>query len=494
MREFFNSKYFKWGMVIFTPLAMVALLVIFLLRMGYFVAGVGTIFHALEPFIYGGIIAYILRPIYNACRGFFEKRLMNWGIKRQDRAVLLSRIISVLLAMLLLIAVVVGLFIAVIPQFVNSAYELITKVPAYSDNFVSMINHADFIKDEWKQLITENWDLIMNRVYEWRDTTLMPYLQELLVKISAGLVDMAHTVFNLFIGLIVCVYILLSKSTFTAQSKKLLYSLFSKENANTVLDGFRFVDRVFSGFVSGNVIDSAVVGIITFIVLTIFQWPYPLLIAALVGVTNLIPFFGPFIGAIPSAVLIFSESPIQALYFLIFIVILQQFDGNVLKPKIYGQAVDLPSFWTLFAILVGGSLFGIAGLLLGVPVFTVIYTFITWLIDRRLRKKNMPDDTTDYYRLDRINEETGEAEYLSEDYLRERRQKNKAEKRARRALKKEQAQVPARTSEFHQNRPLEEILREKGLDEEEIERVEHELEDIVGDIVKDLEAIDDQNQ
>ncbi|MBQ1302260.1 MAG: AI-2E family transporter [Firmicutes bacterium] len=491
MREFFKSKYFKWGMVLFTPLAMVALLVIFLLRMGFFVSGLGALWGAMAPFIYGGIIAYILRPIYNACRSFFEKKLIQIGVKKQSRAVLLSRIISVLIALALLLTVVVGLFMAVIPQLVESTYELVTKVPAYSDHFMGTVNNMEFIKPEWRRLIAENWDTIMKRVYVWRDATLMPYLQELLVKISAGLVDMAHTVFNLFIGLIVCVYILLSKSTFTAQSKKLLYSIFSTENANTVLDGFRFVDRVFSGFVSGNVIDSAVVGLITFVVMSVFHWPYPLLIAALVGVTNLIPFFGPFIGAIPSVVLIFSENPLQALYFLIFIVVLQQFDGNVLKPKIYGQAVDLPSFWTLFAILVGGSLFGIPGLLLGVPVFTVIYTFVSWLIDRRLVKKSLSEDTTDYFRLDRINARTGEAEYLSENFMKERKQRNKEEKKIRQALKKEQASIPKKASLFHQGKPLEEILREKGLDEDEIELVENQIEGLV----KELEEnADDQDQ
>jgi len=225
--------------------------------------------------------------------------------------------------------------------------------------------------------------------------------------------------------------------------------------------------------------------------MSIFHWPYPLLIAALVGVTNLIPFFGPFIGAIPSVVLIFSENPLQALYFLIFIVVLQQFDGNVLKPKIYGQAVDLPSFWTLFAILVGGSLFGIPGLLLGVPVFTVIYTFVSWLIDRRLVKKSLSEDTTDYFRLDRINARTGEAEYLSEDFMKERKRRNKEEKKIRQALKKEQASIPMKASLFHQGKPLEEILREKGLDEDEIELVENQIEGLV----KELEEnADDQDQ
>ncbi|MBQ3389578.1 MAG: AI-2E family transporter [Firmicutes bacterium] len=494
MKEFFQSKYFKWGMVIFTPLAAVALLVIFLLKMGIFISAIGALLNAMMPFIYGGILAYILRPIYNGCRGFFEKKLIKWGVKNPRRAVLISRIISVLLSILLLLTVVVGLFIAVIPQLVNSTYELITKVPAYSDHFTDMINNASFMKDEWKLYINDNWDKIMEKIYEWRDARLMPYLQELLVKISAGLVDMAHTLFNLFIGLIVCIYILLSKSTFTAQSKKLLYSLFSKENANTVLDGFRFVDRVFSGFVSGNVIDSAVVGLITFICMSIFHWPYPLLIACLVGVTNLIPFFGPFIGAIPSAVLIFSENPLQALYFIIFIGVLQQVDGNLLKPKIYGSAVDLPSFWTLFAILVGGSLFGIPGLLLGVPVFTVIYTFISWLIDRRLVKKSLSEDTTDYFRLDRINPHTGQAEYLSEDFMKERRLKHKEEKRIRQTLKKEQANYPMQPSILHQGRPLEEILREKGLDEDEIELVEQHLEGILDDITGETEDGNDTDQ
>ena len=528
MREFFRSKYFKWGLVVFTPLAMVALLVIFLLRLGFFVSVLGAIGHALMPFIYGAIFAYILRPIYNFFRVRFDKRLQPQESKNPVRTENLSRTFSVLITLALLLIVLVGLFLAVIPQLVSSVYDMVTKLPDYTANFEQMVKDSTFLKDQWKTVILDNWDPIVDKVNEWRDTSAIPFLQDQLAKVSEGLAGVAKTAFNLLIGLIVCIYILVSKSTYLAQSKKLLYSMFTTERANVILDGFRYVDRIFSAFVSGNVIDSAVVGLITFVCMSLFHWPYALLIACLVGVTNLIPFFGPFIGAIPSAVLIFSENPITAIYFLFFIGVLQQVDGNFLKPKIFGQAVDLPSFWTLFAILVGGSLFGLPGLLLGVPVFTIIYSFITWAVNHKLEEKDLPSDTALYYRLDEIDDQTLEFGYLPEDYRRRKQRKTSRMEtilrgmkhgtkdqgeadesdaakpaadvpevrdtadvpEAEKAAEKPAARAPAKELLFSQDKSLNEILQEQGLDDEKIGRVEKLLEALL----KELEEENDPDQ
>ena len=195
---------------------------------------------------------------------------------------------------------------------------------------------------------------------------------------------------DLIIGLIVCVYILISKEKFSAQAKKLVYSVLPVGTANHLLSDTRRVHRIFGGFISGSIIDSLIIGMITFVALTVMKMPYITMISVIIGVTNIIPFFGPFIGAVPSLLIVLMVDPVKTVYLLIYIVVVQQLDGNVIKPKTLGTSTGLPSFWVLFAILVGGGFFGFAGLLLGVPVFATVYMLVTRWVNRWLRKKDIP--------------------------------------------------------------------------------------------------------
>ena len=213
---------------------------------------------------------------------------------------------------------------------------------------------------------------------------------------------------TVLVGFISAVYMLNSKHTFSAQAKKLIYSMFETDTANAVLENFRFIHRVFGGFITGKLLDSLIIGLITFVSMSILQLPYVLLISVIIGVTNIIPFFGPFIGAIPSTILIFLVSPLQAVYFVIFIFILQQFDGNILGPKILGDSTGLASFWVMFAILLFGGLFGFAGMVVGVPLFAVIYSTISGLVNRSLRNKHISTDTSAYMTLDHVDAESKE--------------------------------------------------------------------------------------
>ena len=214
-----------------------------------------------------------------------------------------------------------------------------------------------------------------------------------------GLINVAGFLFDLVIGIIVCVYILVSKERFSAQAKKLVYSVLPVDTANHLISDTRQIHRIFGGFISGSIIDSLIIGLITFAALTIMKIPYVTMLSVIIGVTNIIPFFGPFIGAVPSLLIVLMAEPSKTMYLLIYIIIVQQIDGNVIKPKTLGMSTGLPSFWVLFSILVGGGFFGFAGMLLGVPVFATVYMLVTRWVNRGLRKKDLPYETEVYYDL-----------------------------------------------------------------------------------------------
>ena len=206
---------------------------------------------------------------------------------------------------------------------------------------------------------------------------------------------------NLIIGIIISVYLLAMKEQSLARCCKLLYGVLSERAANLVMRGTRRTDEIFSGFVRGKLLDSLIIGILCFIGGSILNLPYTPLVSVVVGVTNIIPFFGPFLGAIPSAFLILLVSPKQCLIFIIFVIVLQQFDGNILGPKILGSATGISSFWVVVTILLGGGFFGVLGMFLGVPVFACLQELVKHLIDRRLTQRNMPTEAYAYVGRDK---------------------------------------------------------------------------------------------
>ena len=201
---------------------------------------------------------------------------------------------------------------------------------------------------------------------------------------------------DILIGLIVSVYLLARKDTFAAQSKKIIYSLLPTRYGDLVVEEVRSAYRIMSGFINGKLVDSAIIGVICLICCNILRFPYPALVATIIGVTNIVPFFGPFIGAIPCFFLILLVNPLQAVYFALFVLVLQQFDGNILGPKILGDSTGLASFWVLFSILLFGGLFGFAGMVLGVPVFAMLYSILSRLVARGLRQRGLPVETAQY--------------------------------------------------------------------------------------------------
>ncbi len=239
----------------------------------------------------------------------------------------------------------------------------------------------------------------------WLNTKLLPNMQVIVSGVSAGLISALVAVKNIVIGVFAAAYLMGNRKKFAAQGKKLIYSFVKVPVANGILDEINYINRVFGGFIDGKLLDSLIIGILCFIIMNFLNMPYSMLISVIVGVTNIIPFFGPFIGAIPSALIILTDSPIKCVYFLILILVLQQFDGNFLGPKILGDSTGLSSFWVLFSILLFGGLMGFVGMVIGVPTFAVIYDLIKKYSNWMLRKKKLATDTAVYEELSSIEQE-----------------------------------------------------------------------------------------
>ena len=225
--------------------------------------------------------------------------------------------------------------------------------------------------------------------------------------VSISVISTLGVLWDFIIGFIISIYVLASKETFAGQAKKIAYALFEPDSANIILNNFRFTHKTFVGFVGGKILDSIIIGILCFIGTSIMNMPYAVLVSVIIGVTNVIPFFGPFLGAIPTTILIFVVDPghpLNCLYFVLFILILQQFDGNILGPKILGNSTGITGFWVIFSITLFGGLFGVGGMIVGVPLFAVLYAIIKSYVNGALRRKKLPEDTASYISLSEINE------------------------------------------------------------------------------------------
>lgn len=231
---------------------------------------------------------------------------------------------------------------------------------------------------------------------------------DFIASITTGVYNVVRAIFNVIIGFIVAVYVLMTKEKFIGQLKKIIYAIFRPRYGNVVMEVIRKADDVFGGFFIGKIIDSLIIGCICFVGLAILRMPYVALVSVIVGVTNIIPFFGPYIGAIPSVILIFLVDPMKGLYFIIFIIVLQQVDGNVIGPKILGNTTGLSPFWVIFAILLFGGSFGVIGMLFGVPIFAVLYYIIKRVVEHVLKKRRLPEGTDEYIELDTVDTVTNE--------------------------------------------------------------------------------------
>ena len=367
-----------------------------------FFAAFRKIFNVFMPILYGFIMAYLLSSIVN----FIEEKCLIPLYKRfkvNITAKIMSRmrLFSIIIALIFAFLCIYAFLLIVVPEIYKSLQSIVMSFPTYINN---LIHFSELVLARYPE-IEQYFMSIMNEystdVYEWV-SSLLPSMNAFIKSLSQSVISFILTLWDLVLGLIVAIYMLASKEKFIGQSKKILFSVFKTERANNILKEIRFIDRTFGGFISGKLLDSLIIGILCFICLTIIGTPYPLLISFIIGVTNIIPFFGPFIGAIPSAFLILIVDPLECLYFLIFILLLQQFDGNYLGPKILGDSTGLSSFWVLFSITIFGGLFGFIGMIIGVPTVAVIYELIRRFMSRQLTKKGYPLDTVPYINVKEI--------------------------------------------------------------------------------------------
>lgn len=403
-----DRTYINWGMTAFCVVAL-SLLFYFAVRnisvFGDFFRKLVTI---LAPFIWGLVICYLLSPLMR----FLEecvflplgKRLYRKN--KKGGAAKFARVMSILFSEIVLLLLIAALVYLIIPQILSSVQMLVQNSGTYADNVSKWLDGLLKNYPELDSYVGGLFGNINANVGNWLETRLLPQLGSLITSVSSGVYGFARSIYNLIIGIIVSVYLLADKEGFLAAVKRLSYAVFSVETADKLRQGLNFVDKTFMGFLSGKILDSLIIGIICYIVCSILKMPYTLLVSVIIGVTNIIPFFGPLIGAIPSALIILMVDPSKCLIFIIFIIILQQIDGNIIGPRILGSSTGINGFWVMFAIILGSGLFGFWGMLLGVPVFVVIYTVIQNLIIKKLKKSDLPWKIADYKEMDYIDPAT----------------------------------------------------------------------------------------
>ncbi len=408
-----RHPYLSAGITAFAVIA-ASMLLFFLLFQAREVTGfltrLGVI---LRPIFMGAVIAFLLLPIHRNILRFLTAMTSDKR-KEDSRSLPFLNLVSAVFSLMVAFFLFYLLLAMVLPQVYDSVVGLIQAIPDYiesvqvwlqtffEDNpdiqaaIMPVYSSAAASLEQWL-----NSDILPNlesvaTTFQWVRTTIWPNLTGMMAGVSGVVVGFLVLVKDLLIAVIVSVYLLVRKDIFAAQSKKIVYSLFRTDIADLIVGEARNAYRIMSGFINGKLLDSLIIGILCLICCNLLKFPYPALIAVIVGVTNIIPFFGPFIGAIPCGLLIFLVNPIQAIYFAVFILALQQFDGNILGPKILGDSTGLASFWVLFSILLFGGLFGFAGMVLGVPVFAMIYSVISRMVSYGLRSRNLPQETEDY--------------------------------------------------------------------------------------------------
>ena len=401
-----KKKYLAWGLTAFlTGCALLIFYDVFYRdNSGTVQAIFAKLFSVLTPVLYGLGMAYLLAPIVN----FLERAILRLRDKlerKRSRAIRIHkgwlRAASIFLTWAVVLVLVYLLLSMLVPQLVDSITTLVNNLESYYTTIYDWV--TGLLSDNPE--LTDLFNRYYNETIQWLTTKLLPGLQTAVTNFTGSLVTGVWSVViftkNFLIGIIVSVYLLAAKEKSTARCCKLLYGVLPEEQAKFAMRGFRRMDHIFSGFVRGKLLDSLIIGILCFIGCSILKLPYTPLVSVVVGVTNVIPFFGPFLGAIPCALLILLVSPLKCLYFVIFIFLLQQLDGTVIGPKILGDSTGISSLWVIVAILVGGGFGGVLGMFLGVPIFACLQVLVRWLLNTRLEKRHMPLQAWEYVRRDR---------------------------------------------------------------------------------------------
>lgn len=447
-----NKHYLGWGITAFIVIIASMLVLMTLVNIEKIADGVGKFAAVISPIVYGFVIAYLLAPIVET----FEKKMFGklfrksgahyeeTNSKGNEKYAHLkvyvknkpARICSITLTFLLIIGILVGIGVAIVPQLANTLSMLVDNIPTYLQNLNKWI---DEIFVNYPEIREELSDVINNAGTTLRNflsTQILPQMGDYLSFVTNSIAGIVGLVLNIIFGMVVAIYCLYSKELFAAQAKKLVYATLGIQRANKIISSLRKIHKSFGNFITGTIIDSFVVGCFTFIITTLAGVPFSLLVSVIMGITNIIPYFGPFIGIVPCLFLIFMEDPVMCIVFTVIVLIIQNLNGNVISPRILGESTGLTSFWVIFAILVGQGIFGFWGLIIGIPLFAVIYSTARTFISDRLEKKGLPPGSDEYTDIESFSGENAEPISLAEVNAAE--QKEKAEKYAAEKARKKQ--------------------------------------------------------
>ena len=427
MKIKWNKKYTTVATYAFIVIALAVLFVVFVFRFDSFSKGFSWIGTVAAPIICGIVIAYVINPLVMWIeRTFFRKLVegtppeknivmqklsetkagdtavvralekhsapMEKKLKRRRTA---ARALSVTISYLVVLAILAGICIAVVPSVAKSLIDLADQMPGYIKKADAFITDFFANNEELAGLISDGMVEIGSVLQK-----VSGMIQPMAGDIATGLLSFASGLLtglkNVVIGLIIGIYLLFSKERLLAQLKKIFFAFLKNSTCQRIFYVAGKSNGIFKNYIISNLIDALIIFAAMAVGMVAMGMPYPMLLAVVCGVTNLIPFFGPFIGAIPCGVLIILVDPVKVIWFGLFVLILQQLDGNVIKPHLFGESMGLPAIWVLVAITVGGNLFGVVGMLLGVPVFAVIYLLFAEFVSGKLKKKNMPEKTTEY--------------------------------------------------------------------------------------------------
>ena len=395
MRRRFNwdKRYLYWGVTAFCVIAAALLFYFAVSKVSVIGNSFSRLVQILAPFIWGLVISYLLTPLMTSIEKhlFFPLSKKIYKNSKKNTGKGFARGMSVLLSEIVLVLILVALVYLILPQMLSSIQTLIQNSGIYMDNLSAWLDGLFKNYPLLDQYVGDMLESININLGNWLQTTLLPRLGNVVTSVTSGVYGVAKSIYNLIIGIIVSIYLLNDKEGFLAAVKRMSYSVFSVETVERIRIGLNFVDKTFMSFLNGKLLDSFIIGIICYIVCSILQMPYTLLVSVIVGVTNIIPFFGPLIGAVPSALIILMVNPTKCLIFVIFVIILQQIDGNIIGPRILGNSTGITGFWVIFSIILGGGLFGFWGMFLGVPVFVVLYSLANNLIVKKasVRKEEL---------------------------------------------------------------------------------------------------------
>lgn len=398
-----DKKYLSWGLTTFLVVCGCILFYYALFHLENIKAVFRNFFQIIMPIVDGFVLAYLLSPIIN----FVEKKLMGDFVRNKkysEKSKKRVRALTITFTMVLCTFLVYEFFKLIIPELKDSIEAISEQFPQYKENFEKWLSGVLAKNPQLESVVTQWWESNGTDVTTWLNENVFNKANDFLLKITSGIFGALTAVWNFIIGVIISIYLLYNKETFLGQAKKLVYAVMKRTTANAFIHNVRFTNKTFIGFIIGKIVDSIIIGILCFILTKTLNISYASLISVVVGVTNVIPFFGPYIGAIPCAILVLMVDPMECLKFVIMIFLLQQFDGNILGPKILGNSTGIGGFWVIFSITLFGGLWGVLGMVVGVPLFAVIYTGVKAYVNAKLQEKKLVTDTTKYIYVDYIDE------------------------------------------------------------------------------------------